>query len=269
VRAYDHVRSGRRVEEPEGPLPAASRPRFVPIQPQRAHEYVAEQIRRHIALRLIKPGESLPPERDLAVTFGVGRPTIQAALRLLEAEGLVQTRRGRAGGTFVSDLSQDGLPTDELILRVASRPKDTEDLLTFRRIVEPAVARVAAEQRAESDIVAMRRAHDGMARATNEPEYMENDTAFHLALARASHNRYLAATIEEIRMGLNDAMTLLPETDAWHSRIAQEHEALIEAIAAGDADLAERIMTVHVANSEQSLRAVLRAALRRGMEVIS
>src|SRR5260370_39200733 len=72
--------------------------RFERIQQLRAHEYVAEQIRRHISLRLIKPGESLPAERELAVIFGVGRPTIQHALRMLEATGLVEARRGPTRG---------------------------------------------------------------------------------------------------------------------------------------------------------------------------
>src|SRR6202171_1423640 len=70
----------------------ASSLRFERIHQLRAHEYVAEQIRRHIALRLINPGESLPAERELAVMFGVGRPTIQHALRLLEAAGVVAGR---------------------------------------------------------------------------------------------------------------------------------------------------------------------------------
>jgi DNA-binding FadR family transcriptional regulator len=242
--------------------------RFEPIQQQRAHEYVAEQIRRHIALRLIKPGESLPPERDLAGIFAVGRPTIQHALRLLEAEGLVATRRGRGGGTFVADLSQDALSPDELILRVASRPRDFEDLLTYRRIVEPAVAGLAARTREDADVALMRAAMKGMLDATTEPEYMRHDTEFHIAVARATHNRFLIRAIEEIRLGLNDAMTLLPETDSWHRRIGSEHEALVEAIVAGDSAAAGKIMQVHVNNSERSLRAVLHAVLRRGMEVI-
>src|SRR5256885_1565515 len=92
--------------------------RFERIQQLRAHEYVAEQIRRHIALRLIKPGEALPAERELAGMFGVGRPTIQHALRLLEAAGLVEARRGRTGGTFITQRDQDSLAVDDLIVRV-------------------------------------------------------------------------------------------------------------------------------------------------------
>ena len=73
---------------------------FDPIQQLRAHEYVAEQIRRHIALRLVGPGEALPSERELAAMFGVGRPTIQHAMRLLETTAdptsQIQRRSGYA-----------------------------------------------------------------------------------------------------------------------------------------------------------------------------
>src|SRR5579864_5986033 len=89
--------------------------RFERIQQLRAHEYVAEQIRRHLSLRLIKPGEALPAERELATMFGVGRVTIQQALRLLEAAGLVEARRGRSGGTFVTQRGGDSLAADEMI----------------------------------------------------------------------------------------------------------------------------------------------------------
>src|ERR1700693_3420349 len=108
---------------------SASHVRFERIRQVRAHEYVAEQIRRHIALRLIKPGEALPAERELAGMFGVGRPTIQHALRLLEAAGLVEARRGRLGGTFITHPDEDSLAADDLIVRVMRQRKELEDLL--------------------------------------------------------------------------------------------------------------------------------------------
>jgi DNA-binding FadR family transcriptional regulator len=104
-----------------------------------------------------------------------------------------------------------------------------------------------------------------MAAAASEPDYMRHDTDFHMAVARATGNAFLTRAIEEIRMRLNDAMTLLPESEAWHSRISGEHEELLEAIDRGDADAAETVMQVHVANSEQGLRAVLAAIRRRGV----
>jgi GntR family transcriptional regulator, transcriptional repressor for pyruvate dehydrogenase complex len=246
-------------------VPASANVRFEPIQQIRAHEYVADQIRRHIALRLIKPGEALPAERELAIMFGVGRPTIQHALRLLEASGLVEARRGRAGGTFISQQDQDSLAVDGLIVRVMRDRKELEDLLQYRRLIEPATARVAASTRRKADLTAMRRAIRGMAAATTEPEYMRHDTDFHIALARATGNSVLAATIEDIRLRLNDAMTLLPESDSWHRRITGEHEVLLAAIEEGDAETAVRAMEEHVAHSEHGLRAVLAAIGRRGL----
>jgi GntR family transcriptional regulator, transcriptional repressor for pyruvate dehydrogenase complex len=237
--------------------------RFEPIQQLRAHEYVAEQIRRHIALRLIQPGESLPSERELATMFGVGRPTIQHALRLLEADNLVEARRGRHGGTFVSEPAGDEEAMDELIARLRRQRKELEELIVYRRAIEPAIARLAAESRRRTDVAAMRDTLERMAAAANEADYMRHDTEFHLAVARGSRNRYAAAQIEEIRMRLNDAMTLLPESKAWHERIDFEHGQIADAIEGRDGDAAAAAMGVHVANSEQGLRAVLAAVRRR------
>jgi GntR family transcriptional regulator, transcriptional repressor for pyruvate dehydrogenase complex len=237
--------------------------RFEPIQQLRAHEYVAEQIRRHIALRLIQPGESLPSERELATMFGVGRPTIQHALRLLEADNLVEARRGRHGGTFVSEPTGDEDAMDELIARLRRQRKELEELIVYRHAIEPAIARLSAEGRRRTDIGAMRDALDRMAAAASEADYMRHDTEFHLAVARGSRNRFAAAQIEEIRMRLNDAMTLLPESEAWHQRIDVEHGQIADAIERHDGDAAAAAMGVHVANSEQGLRAVLAAVRRR------
>jgi DNA-binding FadR family transcriptional regulator len=92
---------------------------------------------------------------------------------------------------------------------------------------------------------------------------MRLDTAFHIAVAQATGNRYLAQTIEEIRMQLNDALSLLPESETWHRRIFGEHEAIFEAIEAGDPDTAGAAAELHVANSDKGVRAVLTAIERR------
>jgi GntR family transcriptional regulator, transcriptional repressor for pyruvate dehydrogenase complex len=237
--------------------------RFAPIHQLRAHQYVAEQIRRHIALRLIPPGESLPSERELAAMFGVGRPTVQHALRLLEADRLVDTRRGRHGGTFVVRPSESELVMDELIARVARNRDELDELLVYRRALEPVVARIAATTRRKDDLRAIRSAAESAARAVREDESMKSDTEFHFAVARASKNRFFARAIEELRVALNDATTLLPESEVWHRRIDDEHRAVIEAIEARDEVAAEAAMAVHVGNAEQGIRAVLAAVGRR------
>ena len=244
---------------------AASEPRvrFEPIQQLRAHESVADQIRRHIELRLIGPGEALPSERELASLFGVGRATVQHALRLLERDHLVETRRGRSGGTFVSQPTDDAKVRAGLIQRIRRRRDDIEQLLVYRSTLEPGVAALAAGARSGDDLAAMRRELFRMADASTELDYMRSDTEFHLAVARATNNGYLVRSIEEIRARLNDAIGLLPETDAWHRRLSEEHDGILAGIELGDDEQAMDAMAEHVEASNRGIRAILDAIHRR------
>ena len=92
---------------------------------------------------------------------------------------------------------------------------------------------------------------------------MRFDTELHLALGAATHNRFLARDAEEIRRGLNDVIALLPESGAWHERVAAEHHALLDAVVAGDGAAAARVMETHTEHSRQAVRAVLAAIDRR------
>jgi DNA-binding FadR family transcriptional regulator len=236
---------------------------FEPIHQLRAHEYVVEQIRRHIALRLIGPGEALQSERELAATFGVGRPTIQHALRLLEADRLVEARRGRRGGTFVCEPTEDGGAMDQLMARVLRRRQEIEEVLAYRRAIEPRVAREAARTRRPGDVRAMMSAIEHMSQASTGPRYMRYDTELHLAIASATCNRFMISAIEDARLRLNDVISLLPESDSWHRRLSGEHELISLAIELRDEDGAESAMDAHVAASELGVRAVLTAMRRR------
>jgi GntR family transcriptional regulator, transcriptional repressor for pyruvate dehydrogenase complex len=242
---------------------SVARVHFPRLQQPKAHEYVAEQIRRHIALRLIAPGESLPSERELAGMFGVGRPTIQLALKDLAADRLVVSRRGRHGGTFVLEPADDTVVQDELISRLLARREELEELLDYRRSIEPLISKMAARLRKRSDLSSMRSMIRNMVEAREEPEYMRFDTEFHLAVARATQNRFLLLSMEEIRLQLNDVLSLLPETETWHRRISGEHEAIFDAIESRDAKAAEKATVVHVDNSDRSVRATLTAIRRR------
>lgn len=236
---------------------------FDRIQPLRAHEYVAEQIRRHIALRLVRPGEALPAERELVAMFGVGRPTVQHALRLLEAERLVEARRGRFGGTFVLAPAEDAQVMEELIGRLLRRRQELEELLDFRCTIEPQIARIAAQARKRTDLQAIKRTLAAMSDESDEPAYMRGDTEFHIAVAAATHNRYHQRTVEDLRTQLNDALSLLPETETWHRRLSGEHEAIYAAIEEGDADAAEEAAELHATASARGVRATLTAIRRR------
>jgi GntR family transcriptional repressor for pyruvate dehydrogenase complex len=234
--------------------------RFERIDPPRAHEIVAEQIRRHVGLRLISRGDVLPPERELARTFGVGRATVQQALRELEADGLIESRRGRHGGTFVLGPAA-GDPALAPLLEEARKARgDVADALHFRAVIEPAAAALAAERRDEADLERLRRAVAATAGAGADDEaFMRHDTAFHLAVAEAARNRFLGEAVERERLELNRVFPLLPGSPAWHSRSAAEHARVLGAIEDADPAAAREAMALHVGHSADSVMALLGA----------
>src|SRR5581483_10084724 len=152
---------------------------------------------------------------------------------------------------------------EELITRVLRERAAIAEMLDFRRVMEPAIAGLAAVTRREDELETLRTAIAGMANASSEPDYMRNDTEFHIAIARSTRNRFMVDAIEETRLRLNDVMTLLPESDLWHHGISGEHNAILQGIERRDGPTAAAALQVHVAHSEQVLRAVLGAVRRR------
>jgi DNA-binding FadR family transcriptional regulator len=238
--------------------------RFERLEQQRAHEYVAEQIRRQIVLRLIPTGHALPPERELATIFGVGRATVQQAIRLLVEDRMVESRRGRhGGGNFVVEPDDTTTAMDHLLARLRRRSDQVEEALAYRAAVEPAVAGLAAVTRAHADLRALAQAHAAAAGAETDAEFMQSDTEFHLALAAATGNRFFRQAIENVRLELNDAMIALPESPVWHERSAVEHEVILVAVRDRDPDAAIAAMEEHIAHTAQSIEALLAALARR------
>jgi GntR family transcriptional regulator, transcriptional repressor for pyruvate dehydrogenase complex len=234
---------------------------FRRFEHSRVHEYVAEQLRRLIALRIVTAGRSLPPERELARQYGVGRATIQRAITVIEEEGLVERRRGRRGGTFVvgADTRAAGAP---IILRRLGESRDAiEDAVAFRLELEPGIAAAAAEMRTPSSLERITRACHDAAAAEDDAQFMEHDTEFHLAVAAATRNRFYVAAAEQFRVVLNDALVALPDSRLWHQRSVYEHENILAAIEMADPCAAREAMRVHAGNTGQSVRALL-AALR-------
>ncbi|MGD9734979.1 MAG: FadR/GntR family transcriptional regulator [Solirubrobacterales bacterium] len=236
---------------------------FLPVVQVRAHEYVAEQIRRHIQLRLSGPGDALPSERELTRQFGVGRPTIQMALRVLEAEHLIEARRGRGGGTFIVGPVEDEEARYDLIAAVSRRRDELAELLDFRKAVEPEIAAVAAIGRQPADLKRLQDALAALDAASDETEYMRYDTELHLALGAATHNRFLTDAGEKIRTGLNGLISLLPETSLWHERVGEEHHALVAAVAQREGETAAKLMRRHVDHTHDGALAVLAAVEHR------
>lgn len=234
-------------------------PRFERIEQLRAHDYVAEQVRRQIMLRLIPVGLALPPERDLARMFGVGRATVQRAIEVLVRDGLVESRRGRRGGTFVTGpVGTDG-SLSRVLADVRRNAALIEEALAFRLEAEPAAAGAAAGSRDDADLERIRELIERAAAAETDAAFMAHDTELHLAVAHATRNRFYAEAIERLRVVLNDPLVALPDSELWHARSHAEHAAVLDALAAGDGEAAREAMHVHVTHTAQAIRALLQA----------
>lgn len=233
--------------------------RFARMEHVRAHEYVAEQIRRQIMLRVISSGHALPPERQLAEMFGVGRKTVQEAIAVLVGEGLLEARRGRTGGTFVLGPVGADQPLQRLVGKIRSDRALIEEILTFRSEVEPAAAAQACYARTEHDIERIHAAVLRIREAPDDREFMRFDTEFHLAIGHATHNRFFSEAIERIRLVLNDPLVVLPDSDLWHARTYAEHEAIAAAISDRDTNTARRVAGAHADHTRQSIKALLAA----------
>ncbi len=233
--------------------------RFAPIEQTRTHVYIAEQLRREITLGLPLPGEALPPERELAAMFGVARATVQRAVRVLESEGLVETRRGRGGGIFVIGPPSETVGRRRLIPRVRRNRGLIEEAVAYRLEVEPAAASEAARARTPEDLVRLRQIVDRAVKTTDDALFTSLDASFHLAVASSAHNRFFAEAVERVRLSLNDAILLLPESPLWQQRSLQEHQRIFAALEAGDSGAARKAVLAHVGHTAQSVRALLRA----------
>jgi DNA-binding FadR family transcriptional regulator len=234
---------------------------FTAIAQPRAHDFVVEQIRREIALGIIAPGSALPPERELMKVFGVGRVTIQLAIGQLESEHVVETRRGRSGGSFVK--APDSHALDYRVIELRRHSDRLLQVLEYRDMLEPAAAAVTARKISRRQSSELQKLVDLTTGASDDAEFMRWDTAFHLLIAKATANQFMIEALEQIRVELNPALQLLPDTRVWHELSIHEHQEIVNALGAKDADAARSLMASHIAHADKSIRTLLKSLSRR------
>ena len=220
---------------------------------------MAEQLRRAIALRLVGASGALPPERYLARQFGVGRATVQKAVAILEADGLVERRRGRAGGTFLVRRANEDDDSTHLVEGLRAHRDEILEALAFRLAVEPGGGGGGGRAGAGGGREGKRRAGPAGGPGRDDANFMAHDTEFHLAVGRASGNRFLAEAVERLRLALNDSLAALPDSRAWHSWSNEEHGRVVRALERRDAETARDAMAAHVLHADDAIRALLRS----------
>src|SRR5437879_9494581 len=135
------------------PSPSAVKDELEPVRKTRIYEEVASQIQRLITDGRLRPGDHLPPERDLAEMFGVSRTSVRDAIRVLEMGGLVEPRHGE--GTIVREGPIDAI-VSPLAGALAASKDLTADLFDMRKMLEPPLARAAALRATAEDLDALR-----------------------------------------------------------------------------------------------------------------
>lgn len=195
--------------------------------------------------------------------FGVGRATIQLAIGQLEAEHLVETRRGRFGGSFVKGPNADARALDFRVIELRRQSSRVLDAVEYREVIEPAATAMAAAKAGRRTVKALAELVEKTADARDDADFMRWDTAFHLAIAEATGNQLILETLERIRLDLNPALQLLPDTQVWHELSNHEHRQLIVAIDAKDDASAHDLMRTHVSHANQPIRALIKSLATR------
>ncbi|MGW5332064.1 FadR/GntR family transcriptional regulator [Streptomyces bauhiniae] len=225
-----------------------------PVRAGNGFEEALEQILQVVRLGLVPDGERLPSERELAERLGISRVTLREVLRVLHDQGLVESRRGRYGGTFVLRRA-DGVGEDELRRRTAE--VDIEDVLRFREVLEVGAAGLCAAHGLTGEgVVRLRRALDHT-RDAPLADYRRRDTLLHLTLAGLSGSPSLAAQYAAVRAGVNDLLDCIPLLVRNLEHSQRQHTALVEAVLEGDADAAREIAREHCAGTAALLRGFL------------
>lgn len=226
-------------------------------------EQVVSEISRDIQDEKIKTGDKLPTESEIMEAKGVSRTVVREAISRLQAAGVVETRHGI--GTFV--LSKPGHENFDLDPSTISTLQDVIDIMEMRIGLEVEAARLAAKRRTKAQVQALEKALKRLLSVQKSADDgAAADIDFHLQIALATGNRYIAETLKKLgsamvpRSRINTAKLSNKDQTEYLAKINLEHENIYSAIARSDAEAASAAMRMHLANSRERLLSLKRKA---------
>jgi GntR family transcriptional regulator, transcriptional repressor for pyruvate dehydrogenase complex len=227
---------------------------------RRVSEQVAAEIVRYVQERALEPGSRIGTEEELAREFGVSRPTLREALRMLSSGDLVRATKGPGGGIFVANTVEKGLGrsiSDFIALMLETRRVTIDELLEARMLLEVPLAGLAA-YRADAEALAEIRAAVDESRANlhDRAELRRADIRIHSAIAAAAGNRVVEAFMQWTLDVLQPSLTTIIEDAVVESAIVDQHAALLRALERGDPVRAERATREHLEYLRDLLRVV-------------
>ena len=225
---------------------------FREITPVRLYESVIEQIMNLIKNNKLKPGDKLPPERELAEKLSISRGSLREAFRVLESRGLIKSKPG--GGRYIREIRKNGHNSTENIILSLEKSSILE-LLEAREMFEVKIAKIAAQKATPEDIELIEEALSKM----NEEEELkygketESDTEFHLAIASASHN-FVFVNIIKLHLDLlKGTRGKTWQITGRREKQYQEHQAILQAIKEHNSKKAGEAMLKHLRNVREVL----------------
>lgn len=234
------------------------------IRPQRVAEAIADHIEKLILQGVLRPGERLTPERELAEKLDVSRPSLREAIDMLAARGLLVTTRG---GTQVAQFLSPLLKPLASLLE--DNPQVTADYFEFRQGVEAQAARYAALRASDLDREAIRSCIERMKKAheiEDPTQESQADVDFHLAIYEAGHNavvlHIMRGLAELLRTNIFYSRQQLYERPSVRAKLLAQHVAISDAIQAGNPKAAEAAATDHVRFTFTSVEDILRDSMR-------
>lgn len=229
-------------------------------RPPKTATLIAQDILDEITDRNLGPGAVLPPEREMLEQFGVARGTLREALRFLELVGVISIRPGPKGGPVVNAANGRQLASTLAMLLQLSRAS-FRTILEVRDVLEPSIARLAAERGADSTLAAIGRSVDDMRAGLDDLEFfLAENHRFHELVAQAAGNELFELLIGSIGSLLDGTALGVKYPVAQRRAVADEHEEIASAIAERDLDRAETAMRHHIAAFRRYLERNYRAA---------
>jgi GntR family transcriptional regulator, transcriptional repressor for pyruvate dehydrogenase complex len=225
---------------------ARSSIRLSPLEVPKASGVLANALRERILSGEYPEGTPLPPERELVVQTRMSRTTVREALRILEVQGLIRIKAGRAGGAFVQRPGEESL-AKSLELLIRGRQIRLASVHETREAVEPSCAGLAARHRAAADLARIDAANEAIVAGTGLEDFLQANVEWHVAVATASHNEILTG----IMLALSRAIYTTTNNEGFvddevRAATVRAHRSVTRAIRERDPAAAVRRMTRHV-----------------------
>jgi GntR family transcriptional regulator, transcriptional repressor for pyruvate dehydrogenase complex len=216
-------------------------PAMRPVSRPKLYEQIVERIHDHVVEAGLRPGDRLPPERELAARLGVSRASVSQALVALEVLGTVSVRHGD-GAVLLAPVSRL-----HLVAALRAHQDRLPEVIEARDALEGRLAALAAERRTDADLAAIDATLDAMAKDIDAGgRGVEGDEQFHAAVTRAGHSALLASLMQEIAELIRETrLESLGQSGRPQASLAS-HREIAEAIRRQDAEAASKAMHDHI-----------------------